>query len=868
VHGGATCSFQANQGISYLIESEENRTGDGGQLCLRSAAPLLHVAMSGVERRGRQLSWETTSESGTLGFVVEHDAGSGFVAVSTLLPSLSEPGGGVYAYYLPAGLTGALRVVEVEVSGAEDAYEVGGEPVSEWLSVSTAAPFASRAHAPERLARQKTAEPSGPGEVARVLVAREGLVHVSVAALAAAFGVPSARVSAAMTSGSLSLSDGTRALPYEVTAAGDVVFFATAPDHVFSDVRHYFLRLDGGGSSFEVHDATPVEGAEVDSYVHELHLEQETFAGMVVVEDTRSDHWFWQTISPSAPLSTAFTLGAPAVAAAQIEVELHTIPGYDEGATVSLWVDGQPVGAEVPPAGRPRLSFQVDASQLGAGEHTLEVRTSAGFLYVDQLDLRVPTTLGDQGAIFDAASDSIVNLPAGETLRVFDVTDPTAPRLLTGVLTDGGVARFQARAAHRYLIDRGDVSTPESVAGANPTDVTGDLAAEYVVIAHRSLLSAVAPLVQAREADGLSAVVVDVQDIFDAYAAGVADPEAIRTFLLRAHASWSVPPRYVLLAGHGTFDFRDIRGIGDNLVPGPVARTVGGLFASDGYLTSESATSGPLLPVGRLPARSPGELSAMIDRILAYEAREHDALLTVADRPSQGDDFEASAALAAGQAPAGIELRSVAQTGAVADARDALRTALQQSPDTVFYFGHGGLDRVGRDGILRIQDLPSLAAEGQPALHVTLSCSVGRFDVPGFESLSEELLRLPQGAVAVFGPSGQTNLGDADILAGPVVGQLFRDNARLGDATLAAIQELGGEYDAARLFNLLGDPAMRTGAVVEPEPPSGGGGGSGVIVPLSCSASGSGARDPLALHGLWLLGLVVAARRWGVRRRR
>lgn len=858
--GGATCSFQANQGISYLIESEENRTGGGGQVCLRSAAPLLHVSMTGVERRGRLLTWETSSEAGTLGFVVEHDSGSGFVAISGLLPSLSEPGGGVYAFHLPAGLRGALRVVELDMSGSQEPHALGGEPVSDVLAVSSAEPFASRAHVAPAVARAK-AEDSPSGDVARVLVGREGLVRVSFPALAAALGVSTGSVQAAVSTGALSVTAAGVSVPYEAVDGG-VVFFATSPDHVYSDVSHYLVLLEGAGSAFSEQPAAPGSVDVVDSYLRAIHLEQELFAGMVVVEEPRGDLWFWQTVSPTAPLRTSFDLPSAALGAARVTVEVQTIPGYD-GGEVALWVDGQLVSAKTPGGGREPITFDVDAALLGAGEHALEVRTNQGFLYVDQIDLAVPSAFGVETGAFDAIADGVVTLAAAEGVRVFDVTSPTAPGLLSGLVAAEGSVSFQVSAGHRYWVDRGDLSAPEGVLGASPTDVTGDLAAEYVVIAHGSLLNAVAPLVEARAADGLSTAVVDVQDIFDAYAAGAPDPEAIRTFLANARSGWSVAPRYVLLAGHGTFDFRDLRGFGDNLVPGPLTRTVGGLFASDGYLVADSLTSGPQLPIGRLPARSPAELTLMVERILAYEGREHSTLLTVSDRPVQGDDFVTAAALVSAEAPSHVTLDSVAQTGSVEEAREELFAALASSPDAVLYFGHGGLDRVGRDGILRIQDLPQLDPAGLPAVHFTLSCSVGRFDVPGFESLAEELVRLPQGAVAVFGPSGTTTLVDADALAVPIVGMLYADNARLGDATLAAVQSLGGEYDAARLFNLLGDPAMRTGAVVEPEPPppTDPGNGGGVLIPFRCAASVAETSGAMALHGLWLVGLALVVRR-------
>lgn len=155
----------------------------------------------------------------------------------------------MYAYYLPAGLTGPVRVVELDASGFREAYLVGGDPdISEPPTVSVAAPFAARAHALALATRPKDNSPTGPGDVARVLVGGEGLVRVSVTALADAFGVSADSVSSSIMDGSLSLSDGHAPVAYEPAVDG-IVFFAAPADHVFSDERHFFVRLTGGGAS-------------------------------------------------------------------------------------------------------------------------------------------------------------------------------------------------------------------------------------------------------------------------------------------------------------------------------------------------------------------------------------------------------------------------------------------------------------------------------------------------------------------------------------------------------------------------------------------------------------------------------------------
>ena len=50
---------------------------------------------------------------------------------------------------------------------------------------------------------------------------------------------------------------------------------------------------------------------------------------------------------------------------------------------------------------------------------------------------------------------------------------------------------------------------------------------------------------------------VAVEDAYDEFGHGEAHPEAIRDFLEHAFHGWARAPRYVLLLGDASFDFKD-----------------------------------------------------------------------------------------------------------------------------------------------------------------------------------------------------------------------------------------------------------------------------------------------------------------------
>ena len=74
---------------------------------------------------------------------------------------------------------------------------------------------------------------------------------------------------------------------------------------------------------------------------------------------------------------------------------------------------------------------------------------------------------------------------------------------------------------------------------------------------------------------------VDIEDVYDEFGFGVPSPYALQAFLAYARSTWTSPPRYVVLAGDGTYDYKDAFGFGDNLIPPMMVYTPDGLVPSD-----------------------------------------------------------------------------------------------------------------------------------------------------------------------------------------------------------------------------------------------------------------------------------------------
>ena len=146
----------------------------------------------------------------------------------------------------------------------------------------------------------------------------------------------------------------------------------------------------------------------------------------------------------------------------------------------------------------------------------------------------------------------------------------------------------------------------------------------------------------------------------------------------------------------------------------------------------------------------------------------------------------------------------------LADARGQLLAALRQGAAFVNYMGHGGLDRLSSGGLLTSADVPGLANGGRLPVLTAMTCTINRFALPGFPALGELLVKSAGGgAAAVWGPSGLSTNGEAALLAERFY---HAGDARLGDRILRAIAEfraLGGNVDLPRIYDLMGDPALR-----------------------------------------------------------
>ncbi|HEX9731032.1 MAG TPA: C25 family cysteine peptidase, partial [Thermoanaerobaculia bacterium] len=615
-------------------------------------------------------------------------------------------------------------------------------------------------------------------------------------------------------------------------------FYGEAIDSPFTTDNVYWISR-GAGLLMGSRDGGAPAPAAGGSFPERLHFEQEAFPLTSVISNPDSDFWFWDFFlaGNAAHGSKSFTVTTPAPAAgtgATLTVRLHgqtDDPDVTPDHHVEVRWNGTLVGEARWDGGTAhRVDLAVPAGLVAGGANTVEItsRLAAGVvgdvLYLESLDVAYARRYRAAGDRLEAGATAAVVTVEGfsaSDVTVFDVTDPRRPNVVVNATLDevGGEHRVSfARntAASRYLALRLDALP----AAALEVDLASGLRSAgnrgaYLVLAGAGLETAAESLADYRRSLGLEAMTVRLQDVYDEFNAGVASPLAIRDFLAHAARRWQLRPRWVVLAGDGSFDYKDLLGAGDNLVPALMAATADGLFPSD-HRFADGGKGVPSVFIGRIPARTNAELAAYVAKLQAYESAGgawRGEAVWVADDADEGGEFLADTETLVPLVPLAAERVYVDDVGA-AGARQELLAAIRSGALLVSYLGHGGPDRLADEGLLLTGDVASLDNGERLPVLTALTCSVGRFDFPGFATLSETLVRSAGGGViAVLSPSGLSFNAEARQLGEAFLGRALTPSKTIGEAVAGALAEYaaspGADRDLPYLFILLGDPAIR-----------------------------------------------------------
>lgn len=681
-----------------------------------------------------------------------------------------------------------------------------------------------------------------------------------------------------------------------------ILFYAAVPYSRYTNTSTYWLSFGAAdGKRMEtrsgaVNPTTPYVPVHSVTAVAEQSLRYDS-----LYASPKGDHWFWDDLSwldvaPYAPRSYTLQLTEPpaGVANAVLRVGLQ---GYDANLhELNFAFNGLSLGSRMWAGQEYRtLSFLVPTTALRLGANTLTLSSKdrgatpdgvwLDFFSVEYsarnvaADGKSLTFTGQSGP----ARYWITGFSQGD-VSVYDVSDARNPVQITHIPAEpvayvrlpsvwkrsGAAALVEAAsasaagrqdvaaqaaagtygvafqdspaAARKYWAGTsGAVKRPVSIVADPVTNWRSPtIGADYLIITDPSLAAQANRLVAYHQDQGLQPLVVYVQDIYDEFNYGQADPAAIRAFLQYAYDQWNMRPSYVLLLGDGSYDFLDYKGYGGRqMVPpflAPVDKTMGETATDNRYVAVHGDDVLPDMYIGRLPAANADQAKTMVDKVLAYPTapgagtwdREIILVSDKPDAPNYNNFIQASDSMyewLGTAAPAYTRTRVYYDPGSgsapwiytsIGAARTALFSEFNQGALFWNFMGHASEHQWVADRLLHVDDVPSLTNGTRLPVLLEMTCQTGQFHLPQAsptqECLAEQLIRrVGGGTVASWSSTGWGMATGHDVMQQGFYETVFTDGVRqLGPAVaVGTVRAYNAGYnDLVDTFILFGDPAL------------------------------------------------------------
>ncbi|HOU11889.1 MAG TPA: C25 family cysteine peptidase [Anaerolineae bacterium] len=713
--------------------------------------------------------------------------------------------------------------------------------------------------APQRLPSAPMVQAPATAAPYKILVDADGIYQLTYAALLAA-GVPVA----SLDPRTLQLSNQGSQVAIYVAGEADGVF--NAEDYVlfygqkmttkYTDVNVYWLTWGGAnGLRMATVDGTPGGAAVPEYYRTTQRIERNSTYQSQRPSGPDNDHWYWQWMYATAPMTftTSFTVPHPYTSSTSATI-VGLFKGYDAKPQhhTRVFLNGVLLDdANWLPTATYMFTTTVPQSVLISGTNTITVNVpldggiTGDYFLINWFDIIYNRRYMAVGNILTFSGDNAgtweyrVGAFTTSDIETFDVTAPGAPIRIQGatVIPDGSTYRLvfqQAISAKRtYLaLTTAQRRAPKSIVADVPSDLlTTTNGADYIIIAHPTLLAAIQPLADYYTAQGLRTKVVDVLEVYDTFSYGIFNQEAIRSFLTYAYTAWVRPaPTYVLLVGDGHYDFKNYTGRGETIYIPPYLADIdpwlGETAADNRYVAVSGGDILPDMHLGRFPVKTAAETTAMVDKVLGYMQNPpvtewNRQILFVADNPDLAGNFYVYSDSVANyyvpplyNAQKVYYLQTHSTTAAV---RTAMFNAINEGRLMLNYVGHGAYNYWANEKFLTTSDLTYLNNVGKLSFFVPMTCLEGYYIYPSgpgqnFSAIAEIFVRAPnKAAVASWSPTGLGLASGHDIMNKALYQALFFDHViELGPATtLGKLAMVGqGHDELIDAYILFGDPAL------------------------------------------------------------
>ena len=664
-----------------------------------------------------------------------------------------------------------------------------------------------------------------------------------------------------------------------------VVFWATfrrAPDRDFENEygkEHiYFLRVGRDpGLRYARVDGAPTNNApEISHFWARKHVEiDSTFEALGRARNADRDHWFWRrTASPSRagdpPTDVVMPIPLPGLSRgaggnAQIRVGMHSLTlnqRIDPDHYAVIRIQDGPLIAEARWDGQDAYTATgaVPVSALSAitrvalrtpGDPSfpLEPIPYVDHVFLNWVEVTYPRRFeAVDGALrfsLDAApSPRAISIANFDADRIW-VLNLTAREVIDQVRADGNLrATFElVKGGDVVAVDETALKRPERATRDIPSDLRGFSGAEYVIVSGADFMDAAEELAAHRRARGLSALAVDVADVYDEFSFGQVDAEAIRRFVQHGFRSWATRPVHVLLFGKFSFDYRDVFGQAQvaraNLVPGlPFQSPNRGLAFTDEFFGRIDGDLFVDVFVGRFSISRASQAHTVVQKVIDYDetpqAQWRDRILLMAnwDADDPRKFIGTSDSLATFTRAIGLENFKVHHDENTppepnASSREVIRQ-LNEGRLVVNFIGHGSAASMSKFFAGTFQQgafnyMSQIQNRERLPLFIGMSCLNGLYWDPRIISLAEEMTnKRDGGAIAYISASSLAFIRINNALNTALFHHVFENGVSafgqsLALAKMTELSALPSSELGLVTMNLIGDPAQRLALPAGPD---------------------------------------------------
>lgn len=645
--------------------------------------------------------------------------------------------------------------------------------------------------------------------------------------------------------------------------------------NIYSDASNYFLNFDkGAGKRIALQSAPGASNISVNSFNEFLFYEKDSVNlgrfGKTWWGDEFSDqpgrylnrtfNFEIPNIDISAPVIITTRVGAISYTGTNImamNANGNTLP------SVSMTSTGPDYFYPVIVA-----KTQSDTVILNAGSLALNCNftkgSSTAVAYLDYIEINARRNLVFNGYLQFAdwnsvgagniASYAVQN--ANVNTQIWDITNPLTPVKMMATL-NGGILSFTQEASmlHRFIAtDVSGFNVPSYVEKTANQNLHALTAKDYIIISNPALKSEAEKLANYHAAKrGYKTLVVSPQEIYNEFSSGSQDVSAIRDFIKMLYDKAAVNdiPKYVLLFGDASYDYKNRVSNNTNLVPTSetnesINKTTG--YCSDdffGFLDDNEDQNNYSgfqintldIGVGRFPISNAATAADIINKIMNYDSPKSFGPWknNMTFNCDNGDanthlgDAEAMAKFANDSIPVyntykiyvgGFNIESTPAGPRAPDANKAVTEQIYNGTFLMNYNGHGGPLGWCEERIFSMDDVNAMTNLNRLPLFLTATCDFAPFDNPAVISAGEILLAKPDGGAIGLMTTTQLVYADQNYIMNlnymksgfeadanhmyPTMGDAYRLSKNLRYVTSVS------EFVASnfRKFALLGDPGL------------------------------------------------------------